>query len=163
MEQFFEITKDASVFAEYWVWKKNEEASREAAKAFLKDHGIEATKYRPTPKALQIVATRADIQNFGGQFLSKNLQYGLREFKKTSPIGSAWAKMCADNNACVIMKPYVPFFFVGANGSNRTRIFDVDGRVYCSIERDGNPLDCPQGFVEMKGSDFWAVMESDEK
>ncbi|WFR64172.1 hypothetical protein P9222_08345 [Paenibacillus amylolyticus] len=62
----------------------------------------------------------------------------------------------------MLRKPYVPFYFRGFGGGRiRSRLFEIDGTVYCSLDPfEGDP---PEGFVEMKASEFFKVIEDQNR
>ena len=84
------------------------------------------------------------------------IYYGI---KKTSSLGKELKTLGVRR----IFKPFVLLFFEETILQARVRLFPADGKVYCSVEHNlDNPLTCPEGFVEMKGSAFYEIMEGEE-
>ena len=85
-----------------------------------------------------------------------SVYYGI---KKTSSLGKELKAL----GVCRAYKPFVPFFFEETILQAEVRLFSADGKVYCSVEHNlEKPLTCPEGFVEMKGSAFYEIMEGEE-
>lgn len=95
-------------------------------------------------------------------FLKKTVEdngsvyYGI---KKTGSLGKELKAL----GVCRVYKPFVPFFFEETILQAGVRLFPADGKVYCSVEHNlEKPLTCPEGFIEMKGSAFYEIMEGEE-
>lgn len=95
-------------------------------------------------------------------FLKKTVEdngstyYGI---KKTSSLGKELKTLGVRR----IFKPFVLLFFEETILQARVRLFPAGGKVYCSVEHNlEKPLTCPEGFVEMKGSAFYEIMEGEE-
>lgn len=157
MEQCFEITKESREYDNYFKYLADKEACREIINRFFNDNNIKSDKYSVGRGKLWILNNPANQEQFGSQ-LAKDSENGLVAFKKNSQIGRAWSAL----NVKTPNKPFVPFFFDdGGIGRMNTRLFHVDDRVYCSIECiDYNTkFTTPIGFIEMKVSEFFKVIE----
>lgn len=95
-------------------------------------------------------------------FLKKTVEdngsvyYGI---KKTGSLGKELKAL----GVCRLYKPFVSFFFEETILQASVRLFPADGKVYCSVEHTlEKPLTCPEGFIEMKGSAFYEIMEGEE-
>lgn len=153
MEKFYIISNDSKVGSDYWRYVESEKRILKAFDEFAKKHGIKATKFHPSHTLLWIVPEKEDEDKYGNQFTLKD----PGRFKKTSTMNKAWVKKCADEGVEYIDKPFVPFLF-NYVGRSQYRLFDYDGVIYCTFDC---PIDVetPEGFVEMKGSEFYATME----
>ena len=82
--------------------------------------------------------------------------YGI---KKTSSLGKELKTLGVRR----IFKPFVLLFFEETILQARVRLFPAGEKVYCSVEHNlEKPLTCPEGFIEMKGSAFYKIMEGEE-
>lgn len=153
MTKFYTVMNDSNVGREYWRYVESERQIAKAFNEFAEEHDIKANSFYPSHNVLWIVPEEEDEEKFGNQFMLKD----IGKFKKTSIIGKAWAKKCSDENIKYAHKPFIPFCFNYA-GKSRSRLFDCDNVIYCTFEC---PIDveAPDGFIEIKGSDFYAIME----
>lgn len=153
MEKFYIISNDSKVGSDYWRYVESEKRILKTFDEFAKEHGIKATKFHPSHTLLWIVPEKEDEGKYGNQFTLKD----PGRFKKTSAMNKAWVKKCADEGVEYIDKPFVPFLF-NYVGRSQYRLFDYDSVIYCTFDC---PIDVetPEGFVEMKGSEFYATME----
>lgn len=153
MEKFYTISNDSKVGKDYWRYIEYEKRIVRAFNEFAKEHDIKATKFYPINTLLWIKPEKEDKDNFSGQFTLKD----PGRFKKTSAMSKAWVKKCSDEGIEYIRKPHVQFLF-NYTGKAWCRLFDYDGVIYCTFDC---PIDVetPEGFVEMKGSEFYAAME----
>jgi hypothetical protein len=56
-------------------------------------------------------------------------------------------------------RPTVPLYFKTFFGRSRSRLFLYKDNVYCSMQADVDSIDTPEGFIEMKGSEFFRIIE----
>lgn len=162
MEKYFKVTEEASLNRDYWSYVKNAKEVNELVKAFMAKHHIETNYYAPTDEKLYIQPTDADEKKFDS-VLSQPIENGLRAFKKNSAIGKDWVKSLNEKGLKVLHRPFVPMYFHGVYGHLRSRLFDINGTVYCSIEGEFSQLDTPKGFEEMKASEFFKIIEDSEE
>lgn len=157
MERFFKVKEENPIYGEYFKWWNNVEPTKAKWKEFKKMVGIEASEFAPYPN-LYIVPTENDLINFG-RYLNKEVyNNGLRKFKKTSTIQKDWDKF-VKNNIKLIPKPNIAFDFCFP-GKTTTRLFHYENTVYCSVIVENNDdYDVPQGYEEIKGSEFYKIVE----
>lgn len=157
MEHYFKVTEASSLNREFMAYRENAKAIRELVKDFKATFAIESDVYWATDEALFIVPTKKDLSSRGSVYCAP-IEDGLRKFKINSRIGKAWVKTLKDAGLKVLRKPYVPFYFRGFGGGRvRSRLFEIDGTVYCSM--DPFEGEAPKGLIEMKASDFFKVIE----
>lgn len=159
MEQYFEITNESSHYKEYFDYLEADEACRKAVKAFLEENNIHTEYYAIFGEALYIDDNQENRDKYGNQ-LKKYGEDRTVAFKKTSKIGRAWT----ESGIKEVHKPHVSFFFVNPSRSSRSRLFHVGEKLYCSIDCMGRStkVKTPQGFIEMKASEFFKIIEDVE-
>lgn len=159
MEQYFEITSQSSRYKEYFDYLEADEACRKAVKKFIEENNIHTEHYAVFGGALWIDNNQENREKYGNQ-LKKDGDDGLAAFKKTSKIGRAWTGLGIKE----VHKPHVSFFFVDPSYSSRTRLFHVGEKLYCSIDcmNRSTKVKTPQGFIEMKASEFFKIIEDVE-
>lgn len=162
MEQYFEITKDSKHYQQYINYQTKRKEAIEATSKFMKEHDIPGSKFMLWEGYLWVPETSEIMEKFGKQF--RDVCYkGCRAFKKNSVIGRAFAK--ADIH--MPPKPFVMDYFHDMPwwcGQINTRLFMYKDKLYCSIAVSEYPalVECPQGFIEMKASEFFKVIEEAE-
>ncbi len=164
MEKFYVVTDESSLKKDYLDYKKNDEMVREHIKNFMIDNGILTKEYAPTDESLYIIPTKEDINTFD-TVLCKADKNGLRQFKKGSKIGKAWIKSLKEKDLTILHKPFVAFYFDNCYGKHRTRLFDINGVVYTSMnltEYDEYDFGTPQGMKEIKASEFYKIIENNK-
>ena len=144
MEQFYEITPQSKRFAECMTYWDESDKQSEKVKKFMSNHNI------PSP-----AIWRGNIL-----YIKKRPDMSDDNFmKKTSSLG----KQLKTLGFRRIFKPFALLFFEETILQARARLFPADGKVYCSVEHNlEKPLTCPEGFIEMKGSAFYEIMEGEE-
>lgn len=154
MEKFYFISNDCKIGQNYWAYKEAEKKLVKAFDSFATEYEIKATRFHPSDKLLWIEPTEEDSDKFGAEF-TKN-EPG--KFKKSSATNKAWVKKCEEEGIKYIEKPFVPFMF-NYTGRSQYRLFDIDNKIYCTFDCPID-LEAPEGFVQMKGSEFYTIMES---
>lgn len=162
MERYFEVTQQSTLYNEYMNYKENQNELHKLSVLFLNSQGVETAIYANQGNNFYIVPTDKDLEKFS-KSLCKPLANDLRAFKTNSKIGKAWVKLLEEKQFKVVNKPYVGFSFMNCLGKNRSRIFAIDDRVYCSFENEYDFEDTPEGFVELKASEFWKIIEDEDK
>jgi hypothetical protein len=157
MERFFEVTAASSLHKEWFEYKENDRRVRERFKKFAGEQGISANEYYVADDSVFIVPTETDKEKFGNALL-RPLGNGLCQFRKASKVSKAWVQGLKDADLRVISKPMLFWHFKSIQGKFQSRLFDQDGKVYCSMSPCKED-DTPEGFVELKGSEFYKVME----
>lgn len=162
MERYFIVTDENKLKKDYIEYKKNTTDINEIVKKFMKSQEIETKGYHPRNKYLFITPTTKDEEVFKTQLCKSVLDDGLRRFKKNSKVNKAWVETLKLNDIKVIDRPFVPFYFEKILGSIRSRLFETDGHVYCSLEHTED-IKTPKGMTEMKASEFFKVIEEIEE
>lgn len=163
MEFYFEITVNSKYYDDYFKWRENSHIVNDRVVAFLKERDMEDIKeYSIMGDRLYILDTPENRQKYGKQ-LAVSRDSELVSFKKTSLIGREFAKSGIHN--LEIARPYVPFFFSNALGKMKTRLFHDNKKLYCSIEFTEFNIEpnTPEGFIRMKASEFFKVIETIEE
>lgn len=159
MEKYYEVTEAHNLHGDYFRWIENSNVTNEIVKEFMAAHEIEARKYYAANDALYIVATDKDKENFKSS-LTKNHSNGLYKLKGNSKINKQWLKLLKSKNHKILQRPNVIFYMpLSQGGRFSSRLFDQDGRLYCSF--DPAPETTPEGFIEMKASEFFKIIEED--
>lgn len=157
MEKFFKVTEASQLHNDWITYKANRKEIREIANAFKASQGIEATGHYVSSDAIYIVPTENDRTKFG-KVLCKPGNENLQLFRKNSKIGKAWVALMRERGLKVLHKPPLPFYFPRFSGGRyRSRLFDIDGELYCSLDPAGDVV--PEGFTEMKASEFYKLVE----
>lgn len=161
MEKYYTVTEECQLHKEWFDFKENTSQIRELFKKFTESVGIESSEYYVTDEEIYIIPTKKDEETFGS-VLCAPINDGLRKFRTTSKVGKAWVKALKDVDLKVFHKPMVILYFRSFGGGRyRSRIFDHNDKLYCSISpADG---EAPKGFVEMKASEFFKIIEESDR
>ncbi len=151
-DHYYEITRENSIFDEYFQYLKDEEEMRTAIKEFKEKHGIKAESYIYAAGKLWVKPD--ENKEFATQFC-KESDRGYKPFKKTSPIGRAFTAASIKK----AVKPFVPWCFKDHIGKMCIRLFDYEGKLYCQYSTEFEITDTPAGFTPIKASDFYKVIE----
>ncbi|MNP18938.1 hypothetical protein D3C76_1114440 [compost metagenome] len=159
MERYFIVTEENRLHKDWFDYKENSTRVCEIFKDFKQTVGIEAHGYYVSDDSIYIVPTENDLQAFKSILGAPNNE-GLRKFRASSKISKAWVQMLKDAGLKVLRKPMVLLYFRSFGGRYRSRLFDKNGVVYCSIDPAGD--ETPKGFIEMKASEFYKIIEDAE-
>lgn len=157
MEKFYIAEEGSKLRKDYLEHKESVEKVRELIIKFFDTHGITADKYYVNNKYLHIVPTEEDKEKFSNQLCKP--KDGLYRFRANSKINRAWVRTLEANEVQVISRPMVPLYFDRYWGRKmQSRLFEIDGVVYCSFNADGEfkPTD---KLKEIKASEFFKVIE----
>lgn len=159
MERYFKIKRTNTVYKEYFDWWNNLDILKKKWEQFRKLEGIESTEIAFGPQ-LCIIPTQNDLIKFGRFFYKQDYGKGLRKFKQTSTMQNDWQRFCFSNDIKFLQKPIISFEF-GLLGKTRTRLFHYKDDVYCSLdnERLNKDSKIPDGYEEMKASEFYKIIE----
>jgi hypothetical protein len=160
MEKFFIVTEKSGLHKEYSDYLKSVKEVNELYKAFSDMFDIKATNYLAYSDHLYIIPTEDDLIHFD-KSLGKEVSQGLRPFKRNSTINKEWTKSIKSKKYKVLRSPLVQFYFKNCSNS-RYRIFENKDAIYCSYENDYD-VDIPEGFTEIKASEFYKVIEDSEE
>jgi len=160
MERYFIVTEESELHKDWFEYKENRSRVRELIHEFNQANNIESESYFVTDTAFYIVPTDKDKENFG-QVLALPINDGLQKFKGNSKVAKAWVKTLKEAGIRIKHKPRLIFYISPEGGRYRSRLFEIDGIVYCSI--DPCQEKTPHGFKEIKASEFFKVIEDAEK
>lgn len=162
MEKYFKVKKDNDMYSQYFDWYNNLDNLRDKWQQFKQFTGIEASSFVPH-RELYIVPTENDLNKFGKYLCKEVLGDGLRKFKGNSTIQKDWERFI-NSNKVIVHKPNVAQDFIfeaGLYGQRiQSRLFHYEDELYCSIDANYyESFKVPQGYEEIKGSEFHQVME----
>jgi len=158
MERYFEVTGKSDLYNEYLAYKNSQKVLHYISTQFMSVYGIETDGYANQGNTFYIEPTENDLEKFG-KSLCKPLSNDLRAFKANSKIGKAWVQTLEEKQVKIKSKPFVGFSFKNCMGKNRSRIFAIDNSVYCSFSNEYDFNDTPDGFIEIKASEFYKIIE----
>lgn len=161
MERYFQVTGQSDLYNQYMEYKNNQQVIHNISKEFMTTQEIETDTYANQSNTFYIVPTEKDLEKFG-KSLCKSIGEGLRAFNANSKVSKAWVKTLEEKQITIKHKPYVGFSFKNCLGKNRSRIFAIGSVVYCSFENEYEFYDTPEGFIEIKASEFWKIIEDYE-
>lgn len=156
MEKFYIAGEGSRLGKDYLNYLESEEQTRILVIKFFETHGIEANEYYAGNSYLHIVPTEKDKESFSNQLcIPKNKLY---RFKASSKITKAWVETLKQFSIKVLSRPRVLFYFSNGFGSTSSRIFEINGIVYCSLKSD---IECEprDNLKEIKRSEFFKVVE----
>lgn len=163
MEQFFIVTERSELHKDYFDWKDNLEQTRLLINEFFSANNIETKLYGFHGDNLCIVPTENDLTIFNN-VLGKELGEKQRPFKSNSKIQKLWLKALEEKGLENKRKPYVPMYFSLRGGKMSSRLFDIDGVLYCSFKNGWDEeVETPLDFKELKASEFWKIVEDYEE
>jgi hypothetical protein len=157
MEKYYVVPKETDLHTKYFAYKENLKTVNEDVKDFMLSHGIKSTEYWCSSTQFAIVPTEEDIKSFSRHLRQGKDKNGLRLFRKDSFITKEWT----EKNIKVLDKPHTMFSFSG-NGRSSSRLFDINGILYCSRESEYD-FECLEQFHEIKASEFFKVIEDAQK
>lgn len=161
MEQYFEITKESAHYKEYFDYLEANEACKKSVKSFFNENNIHTNCHVIFREALYIDDNPENREKYGNQLMKHSID-GVVAFKKKSKIGRAWIKSGIKR---VNKLNASSFFAIPSYSSTKTRLFHVGEKLYCRInclERN-TKVNTPQGFIEMKASEFLKLLNRRRK
>lgn len=158
MEKFYVVPAGTKLHNEYMMYKQNMARAKNGAIRLLDKYGVEAEQFCALNTEFGIVATDSDLEKFSEDL--KKPHDGVYWFKARSSFLKEWREYTKDIGS--LHKPFVGLHFKTGVGKCRSRLFDINGVVYCSFETDGlvEPL---ESYTELKQSEFWRIVESAEE
>lgn len=160
MERFFKVT-NSTLGKDYVEFRENGVKINELFENLTKEFNISANQYYASNNRVAIVPEEDDAEKLKS-YLSKNDRNGdLIFFKKSSKVVKRWKEILKENNIEVLTKPYPGLYFT-IFGSFSSRLFRWKDEIYFSLSGiDGyiEKLILLEGMEEMKGSEFYKVME----
>lgn len=160
MENYYQVTEQSPLYKEYMDYSENDKIIRQIAHEFLTNNKIDAKQYVATENTFYIIPDGNDLNNFG-KILNKEIESGLRAFKAKSKIGKAWVEVLKENNVKPLHKPWLMSYF-NVYGKTSSRLFAIENKVYCSFKSEYN-FDNPEGFIELKASEFFRIIEEENE
>lgn len=157
MERYFIATEESELRKDYFDYLEKGRIMDEHVKKFFAKHGIESKQYIPGSERLCIIPTDADAKKFE-KSLTKPVN-GISAFKKNSAINKDWLNSLREAQLAIPYKPVVGVYFANIFGHFKTRLFKVNDTVYCSIDPEYEITETPKGFIEIKASEFYKVIE----
>ena len=165
MERCFIISKGCKLHNDYMAYIEGTKKNNEIIKKFFEENGIEAKSYSLKSNSLAIIPTESDLNKFKQKFkkVPSATTDGntLYEFKKNSVIGKAYIEL----KLKVLHKPMVGFYLGELFLRMRSRLFMYENVLYASVEAEGlrSDMDMPDGWEEIKRSEFYKVVEKLEE
>lgn len=159
MKRCYIVTKESKLYKNYDKWINSENEINELFKEFTKTQGIKATIYAYWHDKLYIVPTKEDLEKFENVLCSPIISNGLRSFKKNSKITKLWDKAIEEKNIKLVSKPNVVNYFNTSSYRMNTQLFKYNNILYCSFAIEENFKEVPEGFIEIKESEFCKVVE----
>ena len=156
MERYFIVTEQSKLRKDWFAYKENREKVIELYKQYTVQAEIESREYYVSDDEIYIIPTEKDSTKFL-PFLCNPINDGLCKFKASSKIAKGWIKALKDADLKVQQKPMVILYFKSFGGKYRSRVFDHNDVVYCSI--DPYEGESPEGFIEIKASEFFKIVE----
>lgn len=161
MEKFYRAQKDSRLHKDYMEYRSCREKSIEIARGIFERHGVETKNFALAGWCLAIKPTDNDRIKFSAQLKKKAAKDGFVDFKKSSPICKEWLELSKDLTFPI--KPSrVMWVYFKDSGRMWTRLFSLDGVVYCSVEAQGD-IEPDDALEEIKGSEFFRVIEEYEE
>jgi hypothetical protein len=156
MERYFRVTNNR-LYKDWFDYKVNQQQINDLFKSFKEEQGFESGAYYVTDDEIYIVPVETDLDKFG-KMLCKPIEDDLQKFKTNSKVGKAWVETLKLNNLNVLRKPMLIMYMSVGGGRFRSRLFNVDEQLYCSLD-PADDAKLPQGFTEMKASEFFKIIE----
>lgn len=160
MEKYYIATEESNLYRDYFDYKNNLKKVNELAIMFMNQNGIETNKYYASDDSFAIVPTKTDAVKFA-HVLRMPQENDVQFFKKNSSLTKAWVQMLKDAKMSVLSRPHLIFYGKTFGGRYRNRLFDLNEVIYCSMEPGFE--ETPKGFLEIKASEFFKVIEDSEK
>ena len=158
MENCFIVTNQSELHKDYYDYRENVKIVDNIVKGLMDKYNINTKWYYVDKFGFAIEPTEKDIELFD-KMLKIPIENGIRFFKKSSKIHKEWMNLLKTKNITVLRKPFVGFYF-NVHGKVRTRLFDVNDVLYCSIECNNvDYIECPEGIERIKTSEFYKIVE----
>jgi hypothetical protein len=158
MEKFYRVTDASHIKAMFLEAEENKRIFFERLNAFSKQHGLENAG--TLGKGLYLKDTQDNEDKFGRQLSTKATKDGYRKFKANSPIAKQWGNCIMD----IESKPHdIPWAFAFRHivGRHGYLAFEHKGEVYLRFAAYETDFEDPEGFEEIKGSEFNLVREAE--
>lgn len=180
MERAFIVKEDSDFKQRLNKYHKLRMEQAKFVDQFFNENGIEARSFimggngsfnTPFPEIfkdeifLKIAATKNDVNKFG-KMLNKPDDDGMSAFRKGSPLLKKFADACVEDQVVInIYSPMLRDYFksIGFNAYSQKAV-NRDGKLYIKIASSCLSEDeLPDGFEEIKLSEFYLKMEEEKK
>lgn len=179
MEKSLIVNKESKYYKDLMQYIECSEQQRKFVFKFLKEKGIEAEryyiggdgmcncafdKYLKGNIRLHILPTENDLNKFG-KMLTKADTYGLQTFKKNSVITKDFADRCINEKIIInLLEPDFRDYFKSIDWQAYSyKQFEYNSQLYLKITSEALKADdIPEGFTEIKLSEFYKAMEEYE-
>ena len=158
MENCFIVTEQSELHKDYYDYRENVKMVDNIVKGLMDKYNINTKWYYVDKFGFAIEPTEKDIELFD-KMLKLPLENGVRFFKKNSKVHKDWLNLLKSNKFNVLHKPRVGSYFDNLYGKFQSRLFNVDEVLYCSVDTNMDDLECPDGMVRIKTSEFYKVVE----
>lgn len=179
MERAFIVSKESSYHKELDKYVEHLREQKAFINKFFKDKGIEAEAYRVGGNGgincafdewkikdiyLYIILTENDKIKFD-KMLCKADKHGARSFKLNTEIAKDFARKCIDEKIIInVHEPSLRDYFKKLRYcAFRFNRFVSEGKLFLKVSADDLTEDNPQGFEEIKLSEFYKKFEEMEK
>ena len=158
MKRYF-ILKNEKLIEQQKEYENMKKKINDVFMEFVKEHGIETSKYYQFTSQLRIVPTENDIQKFRNQLKVDN-----ETFKKNSAINKEWMELCKANGLETPRQPLweLSDLIPGCIYRFRSSLFSLNDEVYGTFEQDQDFNLPEKDFKELKASEFYKIIEEYE-
>ena len=159
MEKFFSVKEESDLYKDYFKWIDEYENMKKIYSSFADKYGIEATQFIPRKNSISILPSERDKDKFIDAFTGTIEELGFRQIRVHSNIGKEWKRLVSD--IAVPRKPILAMYISNIWGKYSARMFHVKDKLYGSLAT-GNIVTLPEWAIEMNGSEFYKILESNE-
>lgn len=153
MKEFYmTVSPDCALYRDYFAWIEDYKKLNKAYGEMAEKFGIETTAFYPRKDRFAILPAPADKEKFK-LFLLKD----GTSFRKGCEMSKEWIEKVKDIK--FMQKPIAAFYWSEFVGRVSSRLFEVDGTLYCSMHTEYEFRKVPHWANEIKASEFYKVME----
>lgn len=152
IEKFYVLDNDKEPAKKYWEYRDFQKKLCDVHREFSVRHCIISPKFHTRTDRLWIIPESDDYEHYRDQWLASE----PGKFKVKSKLNQAWIQACKDAGVESVDPPLTLLAF-GLHRAS-TRLFDVGGNIYATYETDDEII-TPDGFIELRGSEFYKIME----
>lgn len=159
MEKFYIVPEGTKLHTDFTNYETCKKELARIANDFMTAYGIGAKIVVPLRDSFGISPTKDDEKMFGSQLCKKEVD-GIRFFKKNSALGKEWATKT--DGIRFDGMPFLPFYFRNIGWRTWSRLFRLNGVVYCTMESQTENFHPVEDLQEIKASEFWRTIEEYE-
>lgn len=153
MKEFYmTVSPDSALYRDYFEWVKDHEEILAVFGRMKEKYGIETSRFYPYKDRFAIIPTIADKEKFKLFFLKDG-----ESFRKSCEMSKVWVNEV--KRVKFTRKPAPAFYWNEYVGSSTSRLFDIEGILYCSIKTEYEFRECPEWAETIKASEFYKVIE----